>query len=274
LRSETTTLFDIHVAADPHLEATWLRPDHFSFTSSQVSEIAGPVVRFDAVAIREEDDRLVMTFRRPMSTDETHIAILERADGTFALSFPELPFEPWSLTRENGEPNMGNWQAGATYSLPRHFPSNAEIKALFDADQAVRTKEPIDWTKLSVEDAARKTRTRELLNSGALRSGSDFYYAAFIFQHGNDPNDYLLAHALAMAATARGYDASWISAASLDRYLHTLGKPQIFGTQYQCDNKTSTQGSYQTEMLTDEVRLAVGVPKLAEQKAQGQRICG
>jgi hypothetical protein len=101
----------------------------------------------------------------------------------------------------------------------------------------------------------------------------DFYYAAFISQHGNDPSDYLLAHTLAMAAMARGYDAAWISAATLDRYLQKIGQAQVFGTQYQCESKQASQGDYRSDLVTDEVRVAMGVPKRDEQKAHGDEIC-
>ncbi len=42
------------------------------------------------------------------------------------------------------------------------------------------------------------------------------------------PDDYLLAHTLAMIAVAKGDEGSlWIGTATLDRYLQSVGKPQI-----------------------------------------------
>jgi hypothetical protein len=274
VRSDATVLFEIHAeGTNTPLRAWWVRPEHFSFTSRQISDIVGPATRLEAISIREEVDRLLMTFRRPGTTDDTQIAILKRSDGSFALTFPEIPFEPLAVLREKEAPNLGNWPAQAVYPLPHDYPSNAEIRAILDADQAARSTGSTDWSKLAPDDTARRQRVRELLESGALQSGADFYYAAFIFQHGGEPGDYLLAHALGMAAMARGYDAAWISAATLDRYLQSIGSPQIFGTQYQCNGKQSLQGAYQLQLLTDDVRVAVGVPKLAEQRAQGQSAC-
>jgi hypothetical protein len=53
----------------------------------------------------------------------------------------------------------------------------------------------------------------------------------FVFQHGSQPDDYLLAHVLAMTARAVEPPCGiWIGAATLDRYLHSIGKAQVFGT--------------------------------------------
>jgi hypothetical protein len=72
-----------------------------------------------------------------------------------------------------------------------------------------------------------------LLKQDALQSGADFHDAAFIFQHGDSPDDYLLAHMLAMAAVTKGDGRGrWIAVAMLDRYLQSIGQPQVFGTQY------------------------------------------
>lgn len=274
VRSNAVDLFEIHVeGANAPLKASWVRPEHFSFTSRQISDIVGPTTRFEAISVNEEVDRLLMTFRRPGTTDDTQIAILKRSDGSFALTFPELPFGPLAVLREREAPYLGNWPAQAVYPLPRDYPGNSEMKAIFDADQALRTTSSIDRSKWPGEDAARRQRVRELLDFGALQSGADFYYAAFIFQHGNEPDDYLLAHTLSMAALARGYDAAWISAATLDRYLQSIGTPQIFGTQYQCKGKLASQGDYQSELLTDDVRVAVGVPKIGEQRLQAKSMC-
>src|SRR5690349_11429334 len=87
--------------------------------------------------------------------------------------------------------------------------SNAEMAAIFQADQADRAPGPaIDWAVVGPRDEARQARTRALLDTGKLRTGDDFYFAAFVFQHGRTAEDYLMAHALAVAATARGRDGA------------------------------------------------------------------
>lgn len=65
---------------------------------------------------------------------------------------------------------------------------NAEMTAIFEADQAARQAGPdIDWEVVSREDEARRVRTKALLDAGALQSGDDFYHAAFVFQLAASP---------------------------------------------------------------------------------------
>jgi hypothetical protein len=154
--------------------------------------------------------------------------------------------------------------------------SNSEMAALFAADQADRAPggAGIDWTVVGPRDVARQARTRALLDAGALRTGEDYYRAAFIFQHGTKADDYLLAHALAVAAAARGHSqAPWIAAATLDRYLQKIGQPQIYGTQYRTPNRQSTtQDPYNRKLVPDAVRQALGVPSQAQQEARRREI--
>jgi hypothetical protein len=82
----------------------------------------------------------------------------------------------------------------------------------------------------------RKQQVRTFLANGDLKTGEDFYDAAFVFQHGETADDFLFAHVLAMDAVVKGYDiAKWIAAATLDRYLQIVHQPQVFGTQYPLD---------------------------------------
>ena len=148
--------------------------------------------------------------------------------------------------------------------------SNAEMAAIFEADQADRRPggANIDWAAVTPRDAARRTRTLHLLNAGALRSGDDFHHAAFVFQHGETADDILLAHTFAVLAAARGRaDAAWIAAASLDRYLQRIGQPQIYGTQFRTPpGQPTTQEPYNRTLVSDALRQALGVPAQAQQE--------
>lgn len=149
--------------------------------------------------------------------------------------------------------------------------SNAEMTAIFVADQAARDHpSKIDWNILGPQDRARRARTQALLEAGQLNSADDFYHAAYVFQHGDDPEDFLKAHALAVVAVARGKpDASWIAAATLDRYLQRIGQPQIYGTQFlHPPGQKWTQEPYKRDLLPDSVRRVTGVPPLADQEGQ------
>ena len=151
-------------------------------------------------------------------------------------------------------------------------PSHPEMVRIFSEDQSDRAAGlNIDWSKVGERDAQRQAATRKLLIDGALATGGDFRAAAFVFQHGDTTDDYLLAHTLAMVAVAKGEQgALWIATATLDRYLIAIGRPQIYGTQYSRDRATRawTQEPYQRELVSDSLRAHLGVKTSAEQAAQ------
>ena len=168
-----------------------------------------------------------------------------------------------------GQPALGQTAKPAAAS------SSSEMKAIFDADQAARSDPTtINWDIVNKQDEARRVRTKQLLDSGALTTADDFYHAAFVFQHGGDPKSYLLAHTLAIAAVAKGHpEASWIAAASLDRYLQAIGQPQIYGTQFvTTDGQNTTQEPYDRTLVSDPLRAIVGVPALADQEVRRREI--
>lgn len=153
-------------------------------------------------------------------------------------------------------------------------PDNAEMAALYAADQAARAN--IDPTKyrerafveqMNADDAARRIQARALLDAGALQTGEDYRAAAFIFQHGSTPDDYLLAHSLAVTGAAKGSSgAAWIAAATLDRYLQSIDRKQIYGTQTRMvAGGEPTLEPYDRDLLPDALRTAVNVPPLSEQ---------
>ncbi|MCM8557869.1 hypothetical protein [Sphingomicrobium sediminis] len=157
---------------------------------------------------------------------------------------------------------------------------NAEMTAMFEADQEIRMRlmkamVPTDDgsiripSDLAIEmnegDERRFARTAELFETGALETGNDYYHAAFIFQHGSEPEHFLRAHHAAMVAMKLGHErADWIAAASLDRYLMTIERPQIYGTQSR--QQDGVMGLYEADasVLTDRERAQMDVPPLAE----------
>ena len=77
------------------------------------------------------------------------------------------------------------------------------------------------------------------------------------------------AHALALLAVSRGKkSATWIAAATLDRYLMAIGQPQIYGTQFTKRDDGWSQEPYQRELLSDALREASSVPPIAQQERQ------
>lgn len=140
---------------------------------------------------------------------------------------------------------------------PIECPTNVTMTAIFDADQAAREGgEVIDWAVVGEMDRARRVHTQVLMDANLLINGDDFYHAAFVFQHGDSPEDFLKAHILAMVAVIKGrVNASWIAAASLDRYLQSIDRPQVFGTQYHVgsDGKI-THGAYNHRLISNAIR--------------------
>ncbi len=113
----------------------------------------------------------------------------------------------------------------------------------------------------------------KLLSEGALHTSDDFIDAAFIFQHGDTPDDYLLAHTLDMVAVAKGNSgALWIGTATLDRYLQSIGQKQIYGTQFKTLQGTPvTQEPYNKTLISDALRKQLGVPSLQAQEKQREQ---
>jgi hypothetical protein len=106
-----------------------------------------------------------------------------------------------------------------------------------------------------------------MIKTGLLSTGEDFQKAAFIFQHGTQPRDYIMAHVLALSASAvEPFSGTWIAAATFDRYLSSTGKPQVFGTAL--DDRTR----FDRQFLPDSIRVANCVPSLAVRKQQIDQI--
>lgn len=161
--------------------------------------------------------------------------------------------------------------AGAQSPSPTR--DNAELARLMDEDQADRMPpagKSIDWKVVSPRDALRLKRVKELYTKNQLQTGGDYYHAAMILQHGDVVEDYLLSHELCVAAIGQGDTrAKWLAAASEDRFLITIGRPQRFGTQYKADGTNQRYRLYNVEPgVTDDLRRIMMVPSLADAKAR------
>lgn len=162
-------------------------------------------------------------------------------------------------------------QRSTLASRSRIYPDgdNAKLTAMYTVDQSARQGDHIDWIKLSRDDEQRRQDLHRMLDAGEVRSANDFFHAAMIFQHGQNPDDYLLAHVLAMDAVARGSkEARWLSAATLDRYLLSIWQSQIFGTQFHgsLDSGSMTQNRFNSTLVSDSMRAATCVVSAADQR--------
>jgi hypothetical protein len=147
--------------------------------------------------------------------------------------------------------------------------NNAELEKIYNDDQAERTGKLQLGPGVQERDRERLKRVAALLDQGKAQTGDDFFYAAMVYQHGQTPEEYLRAHELAVLAAAKGNKGGiWLSAASLDRYLQKIGKPQVFGTQYfRKDGDPWSQEPYDRSM-SDTFRAQFNVPPIAKQEEQ------
>ena len=155
--------------------------------------------------------------------------------------------------------------------LPQTPVDNAELMRLHNEDQSDRTPadgKAIDWSKVGPRDQARLDRTKELFKENQLNTANDYYHAALILQHGRVPEDFLLAHEFCVVAISKGRndkETRWLAAASEDRFLMNIGRPQRFGTQYQAYPANAPYKLYKVdEGVTDELRRQMNTPTLAQ----------
>lgn len=154
---------------------------------------------------------------------------------------------------------------------------NPELARLFEADQADRMPEggkAIDWTSVGPRDWEREARVKALSEAGDLRTGKDYHRTAMVLQHASKPEDYLPAHEFCVVALAKGErDARWLAAATEDRFLMVIGRPQRFGTQDRSTGPDKPVKHYEVEPgVADGRRRELGVPTLAEARDREARM--
>ena len=198
---------------------------------------AGSPLRYSHIQLPIKDRR---STRATVDGDHLHIVIDDPANpgepdefdltlsdpGHASLQFAGVPVAPMPFTRHAGPPlePATDWDSNRIYSVQvESTTSNEEMASIYDDDQKVRQNgfsTTADWAAIEKADRVRRERVAALLAAGALHTPNDYRKAAFVFQHGEQPDDYLLAHTLALVAVAKGdQGAAWIAAATLDRYL-------------------------------------------------------
>jgi hypothetical protein len=162
-------------------------------------------------------------------------------------------------------------QVGQSSSASSEQLDRKDLVRMFEEDQADRAPELVDWSVVQPRDESRRARVMGLFATGELKTGGDFYRAAMILQHGGKPEDFLLAHEFCVAAMALGRTdeaTRWLAAASEDRFLMNLNRPQRFGTQYRSDGSEPMHLYAVDELMTDQLRRIMAAPTLAEAKAR------
>jgi hypothetical protein len=238
------------------------------------SNMRGGLRRDSVVRSRFADGVLYVTFQNANDAkDEDQYAMSvqgDRAELAFDDAPPSVVIPPylfqWATT---GTKVSTDWEANRAHVAGDSDAPSDEMNTIYVEDQRVRMVRNIDWQIVNKTDAARREQTRKLLIAGALHTGKDYEEAAFVLQHGDSSQDYLLAHTLAMVAVSIGdATAIWIAAATLDRYLEKSGRSR-YSAQFSSDPKGSwTQEPYDRGLVSDAVRQQLGVPSQASQTEQ------
>jgi hypothetical protein len=106
-----------------------------------------------------------------------------------------------------------------------------ELRYLYQTDQGDRLTSHILFN--STRDQTRLQRVLTLDQKGLISALEAQYHAALILQHGSCPDHFRRAYELSYsAAQVQVPDAQWLSRASYDRWMLSIGKPQKYNTQW------------------------------------------
>ncbi len=264
VRIDTQTFAVVTLAMDKGgLVGNITLPERFETNGLTISNISGAVHENLIEKAVIEGSTLHLTTHSTDPTEKDEWIMTLPAGGASSLRFAGMPMAAWPMQSEPGAKVSLSWNKDRTYSLLESSVSSPEMAKIFAEDQRVRTG--VTWTseyasKMALGDDQRREQVRNLLEKGKLRSGLDFERAAFIFQHGEKSQDFLLAHVLALAALAKGQNsASWIASVSLDRYLLAIGQPQILGTQMNIGLDGSLRKPYDSTLVSESLRRQLGL---------------
>jgi hypothetical protein len=155
---------------------------------------------------------------------------------------------------------------------------NLRLDDLYAEDQKDREKvyaTTADVDALKLRDQERRRELVSMIGQGTVNTSNDMYHAAVLFLHGSEPKEFLSAHRLATMAAINGHKPSrWLTAASLDRFLMSMGLPQTYGTQFE---HSEDNNLYQLRLPIDDTTVLhfekrfFGVPPVVERLAQLNR---
>lgn len=147
-----------------------------------------------------------------------------------------------------------------------------ELAQLLMQDQKERTyfnpKMSVQQIKKMVaNDLVRRKRVGEIMAEGCFKTAADYTAASLIYQHGDVPMHYYLAFFWANQAVALGdAEQKKLVAMTIDRYLVSIGKKQIFATQYTAEKMDACVCLEPVERsFPDSMRIAYLGKKLADQ---------
>ena len=111
-----------------------------------------------------------------------------------------------------------------------------ELITMVEADQNERANfdNLSDEERLTLfdNDLIRRKRVGEILGEGCFKTPDDYAAASLIYQHGDVPDHYYQAFVWANRAVQLGdLNQKSLVAMTIDRYLVSIGKMQLFGSQ-------------------------------------------
>lgn len=157
------------------------------------------------------------------------------------------------------------------YNKERQKLRSLELIALAKADQDERKTydltNPELVKKLVLHDVKRRKRVGALFGEGCIQTANDYAAAAIIYIHGDTPDHYFQSYFWAQKAYLIGNeDGQEIMPRAIDRYLLSIHKKQLFGTQAQAASNDSCYCIPAIEAsFPDSLREQFKTPTIAEQ---------
>lgn len=150
-----------------------------------------------------------------------------------------------------------------------------ELKSLYEEDQKDRSGVDInkldefDWEWLKKRDEKRWQRVNKVYEQGFIIKPQDMYYAGMICQHGGTSDRYKMAVELSERGMKLGNkDCKWLYPRAVDRYRLSVGKAQIWGTNWDRNSggRWILAEPFNKKAKTDEERMFMGVDIGAKSK--------
>lgn len=130
---------------------------------------------------------------------------------------------------------------------------NPEIDHLYHEDQVNRYRGSFSY----YDDKERVVKVLDMHRNGMLKTAYDFHFSSVILIHGNESSDFELANKLSIEALKLDpslLEARFIICASEDRFLRSLDKPQIWGTQSRWNGKEWSKEPFDKKTKTAKER--------------------
>ena len=158
---------------------------------------------------------------------------------------------------------------------------NVELYRMSMRDDREQYKEGLDRGVLERRNARRRKKVRKMLQAGQLKAVDDFCRAAWILYRGSDSSDLALSRGFALVAVGldpEQCEAKGMAALAEDRYLLSIGEPQIYGTEIRVvRGKKFLKEPFDLSLITDEKRkelfgtIMYRVIKSAQQNSEARR---